>query len=222
MLFRSPNSELGNEIIWEFMDACKLVAGYLPLQNDHEQLNPILTATNNRIAANAKQIMSNYIADKEKSVRMITRVDEYQTFNFVYALDFVKWAQSSGYSIPKDLSNLFDELITTFKKTDQADLNNGEGIEGKMPRTAIGKLAVQAAWDIEKETKRRATYKQVMTKLQEWADAGANPDCLIKSDKVNKSVKWSTNKTVEKNFTSEACSETLRVWNKSRHQKDTE
>ena len=119
----NPNSELGNEIIWEFMDACKLVAGFLPLQNDFKQLNPLLTAPNNKVAADAIEIMSNYIADKERSVRVITRVVEYQTFTFVYALDFVKWAQSSGYSIPKDLSNLLDELITTLKKTDQADVN---------------------------------------------------------------------------------------------------
>lgn len=89
-------------------------------------------------------------------------------------------------------------------------------IWGKLPNTSMGKLAIKAAWLIEGETNRAATAKQVMTRLQEWADGGHEPATLLKSDKKNHAVKWITGKRVEKSYDIEACGKTLETWTDSR------
>lgn len=93
------------------------------------------------------------------------------------------------------------------------ELNN---VPGKMPRTAMGKLAIEAAWQSELRTKRAATAKQVMKLLQEWADDGKEPENLLKSDKQNNAVIWITGKRVSKIFGIEACGKALETWQKSR------
>lgn len=84
------------------------------------------------------------------------------------------------------------------------------------PHTAVGKLAVKAAVEIEHSTGRRATKKAVMEKLQEWADGGCHPDVLLKSNKTCKSVTWLTGKSEQKEFTIEACEKTLGKWSRER------
>jgi len=87
---------------------------------------------------------------------------------------------------------------------------------GKDPSTSVGKLAVKAAWIIECKQNRRATDKEVMSLLQEWADKGSEPAVLKKSQMNNRCVIWTTDKCKEKTYTLEACQKALRTWNKSR------
>ena len=89
-------------------------------------------------------------------------------------------------------------------------------IPGKLPRVAIGRLAIEAAWQIECETKRAPTAAAVMSKLQDWADAGEHAAVLSKSDKKNKAVCWVTGKGKQKCYDQEACGKTLETWGKSR------
>lgn len=87
---------------------------------------------------------------------------------------------------------------------------------GNEPSISVGKLAVRAAWIIECKEKRRATGKEVMRLLQEWAIKGIHPDVLRKSDANNRGVVWITSKYQEKTYTLEACQRALGTWNKSR------
>jgi hypothetical protein len=87
---------------------------------------------------------------------------------------------------------------------------------GKQPNTAMGKLAIKAAWEIEQESKRRATAKEVIALLQKWADGKKHTETLRAADKRNKSVEWVTGKAIPKSYGQEACGKTLEIWHKSR------
>jgi hypothetical protein len=89
-------------------------------------------------------------------------------------------------------------------------------IPGDLPRNSMGQLAVKAAWIIESEARRRATAKEVMERLQGWADQGTEPAVLKESNRANRSVVWLTNKGIEKRYGMEACEKTLGAWLKSR------
>jgi hypothetical protein len=91
--------------------------------------------------------------------------------------------------------------------------NNCKGIPGKIPRTGIGKLVIEAAWQIECDKKRTASAMEVMAQLQEWADAG---DMLVTSRKDKHGVDWHTSKGKSKLYDSEACGKALSTWKKSR------
>lgn len=105
-------------------------------------------------------------------------------------------------------------VLDTFASADS--LPNPNSVPGKMPRTAVGKLAIEAAWQTELNTKRAATAKQVMKLLQEWADDGKKPGTLLKSDKQKSAVSWTTGKGKEKRFDIETCGKALETWQKSR------
>lgn len=104
-----------------------------------------------------------------------------------------------------------DSLPATAPKFDA-----GIDIPGKLPRIAVGKLAVQAAWEIECRSKRAANDREVMAHLQQWADSGAKPDVLKKSNKEKRGVVWLTRRYEDKFYTLEACQKTLQSWNESR------
>ncbi|MGK5008794.1 hypothetical protein [Janthinobacterium sp. MDB2-8] len=87
---------------------------------------------------------------------------------------------------------------------------------GKEPSTLVGKLAIKAALEIECEENRRATAKDVMSLLQEWADNGGEPAVLRRSDQNSRGVFWMTSKYKEKKYSLEACQKTLETWNNSR------
>jgi len=92
-----------------------------------------------------------------------------------------------------------------------------EDIPGKMPNISVAKLAIQAAWQIEKEKNQRATAQDVMALLQEWADKGLEPDCLIRSDKIKRAVVWRKKKDdTEKLYHINACGRALSKWQNSR------
>ena len=89
-------------------------------------------------------------------------------------------------------------------------------LPGKLPRTAAGELAVEAAWEIECETGRAATDKAVMARLQEWAIDGTKPETLLSADKGKREVQWRTLKGRAKVYDIEACGKTLKAWLKTR------
>jgi len=91
-------------------------------------------------------------------------------------------------------------------------ISNIEKSLGKMPNTAIGKLAIQAAIELERSTNKKATAKMVIEKLQSWVD-GEYPELV---GKTPNGVKWVTLKGIEKNFGIDACGKALEKWNKSR------
>jgi hypothetical protein len=85
-----------------------------------------------------------------------------------------------------------------------------------IPSRAVGKLAVKAAILIERETNRPASARQVMERLQKWADNGDEADILIAADIENRAVVWLTGKRKNTDFTIEACAKTLNNWYKGR------
>lgn len=101
-------------------------------------------------------------------------------------------------------------------ETQTAPATETARIPGKMPSRAVSKLAVQAAWEIECESKQRATDREVMTRLQQWADNGDKADVLKKSDIPNRGVYWLTGKYKENFYSLEACQKTLKTWGESR------
>lgn len=128
---------------------------------------------------------------------------------------FLGWAEKKHIEIPW-LSHAREmEWLPVGIKSATAN-RSLDSVPGKMPRTAIGKLAIKAAWMIEGETKRAATATQVMTHLQVWADDGTEPGTLLKSDKQKRAVIWVTAKTKPKSFDTDACGKALETWLKSR------
>jgi hypothetical protein len=88
---------------------------------------------------------------------------------------------------------------------------SGDDIPGKMPRTAIGKLAITAAWEIEGKTGKRASANQVIAKLVEWIKT--EPILL---EKIPHGIRWMTTNATEADFCIEACGTALAKWNLTR------
>lgn len=115
-----PNEEYEDQILWELLDACKLIAGYVPYFDDNQHLNIELVAQNNRNIATMRSILGDFETDGKKHVRMAVYISPRKNKpklrkvqrNFVYALDFVKWAKAMGYEVP---SNIVNALHTTIK-----------------------------------------------------------------------------------------------------------
>jgi hypothetical protein len=94
--------------------------------------------------------------------------------------------------------------------------NSALAIPGKMPYTSVGKLAINAAWKIECDTKRYASADGVMELLQKWADAGSEPATLWASKIEKRGVEWLTKAGKQKMFDIHACMKALDSWRKSR------
>lgn len=55
---------LENGILWwRLEEAIKLGAGYLPVRDDEQNLNPVLRAKNNQIRANERTLLSEFNQD---------------------------------------------------------------------------------------------------------------------------------------------------------------
>lgn len=78
---------------------------------------------------------------------------------------------------------------------------------------AITKLAIKAAWEIECETGRKASARNVITKLQEWV-ANKEEEDLIGA--TAHGVKWIPTTSDEKLYDIDACRKTLQKWHKNR------
>lgn len=140
----------------------------------------------------------------------LRRLRRHHTETTILLSDFASLAKSEF-----KWEGLPDDLMKLATKPTTAPVSNAD-IPGKLPKTGVGKLAIKAAWQIECETSRAAIAKDVMTRLQGWADAGSEPDVLRKSNKEKRGVDWQTMKGVTKTFDLGACEKALATWKKSR------
>lgn len=138
-----------------------------------------------------------------------------------------RWSKVLKWQIPPELAALarhYDEPTKTKTAAPAARVEAGAGtnpnddaIPGKMPNTTIGKLAIKAAWEIEYKTKKRATAKQVIERLQAWVDHISNPNAVTElTKKISNGVKWVTTGGKERDYDIGACQKTLETWQKSR------
>lgn len=134
-------------------------------------------------------------------------------FEVVSVSDFNAWLKTQGVEYQLDSP---EQVLHGDDIPEQERDKNTVEIPGKLPPREAGKLAIKAAWQIECETKRRASAKEVMTLLQAWADAGKESAILIKSLPSKRAVQWLTTKGEYREYTSEACGKTLATWHKSR------
>lgn len=88
-------------------------------------------------------------------------------------------------------------------------------IPGKMPKTGSGKYAIKAAWEIECETQCKATPRQVMSRLKEWATGPLRGELCVAKDK--NAVTWYTDVGDEREFDQAACNKAVQAWYKSRN-----
>lgn len=108
----------------------------------------------------------------------------------------------------------FEDIPIT-KSARFAKIKKGnEPAPGKLPKIAIGKLAVEAAWEIELETLKIASALAVMERLRAWVEKREG-DCL--TGKTKHGVTWMTTKLIEKTYDLEACRKTLKTWHDSRN-----
>jgi hypothetical protein len=134
-------------------------------------------------------------------------------FEVVSVSDFNAWLKTQGVKYQLDSP---EQVLHGDDAPEQERDKNTVEIPGKLPLREAGKLAIKAAWQIECETKRRASAKEVMTRLQAWADAGEESAILIKSLPSKRAVQWLTTKGEYREYTLEACGKTLETWHKSR------
>lgn len=118
--------------------------------------------------------------------------------------------------LPEEVKHSDDEMAATPAVeqptcAEAQPIPSGEQIPGKLPRIAVGRLAVKAAWEIELETKRAATVPDVMKRLQSWADEGKEPEYLIRSDRKKKCVVWNAGGK-EKDYDEKACGKAIERW----------
>ena len=146
---------------------------------------------------------------------------------FIPTSEWMNWCKQNGYS---NLSELFSQhhsaavqlptsptaLSTTSQTLYPASVAPVAIKSTYTPHNAVGKLTVKAAEEIEEATKKRASAKQVMAKLQEWADGGNEAGTLVASEKSKQSVKWMTDKHIEKLYSMEACTKILQKWTAER------
>ncbi|MDP3333218.1 MAG: hypothetical protein Q8S55_14770 [Methylococcaceae bacterium] len=74
---------------WRLEDAIKLGAGYLPVSDDEQNLNPVLRAKNNQIRANERTLLSEFNQDHytEANLQLLVREDG----RYVEAREFLNW-----------------------------------------------------------------------------------------------------------------------------------
>ena len=90
-------------------------------------------------------------------------------------------------------------------------------IPGKIPKTAASRIAVEAAWELERETGHRPTARKVIERMAQWVESGdKHPDILIGYKPEKRAIIWRTTASKEKEFDVNACSKALQRWHKSR------
>jgi len=130
------------QIYWALDDAYKLVAGWLPLEDDDKQLFPKLTAPNNRARAEQLNLMSKF---RQRNPPCRMRQDEIDAeleadarvkhipTHYVHASDFVEWAKSEGYAILTELQGALSETSDTGK----LDIPAGMKVDPLAPKWEI-------------------------------------------------------------------------------------
>ena len=124
-----------------------------------------------------------------------------------------RYASAHPVTSPQPAVSLSHSSRDVIHQPEHAAKKNPAQIPGKLPRTAIGRVVVKAAWEIECQKGRRASVKEVMARLQKWAKEGTEPDVL--KEPIPHGVRWITAKGSEKSYDLEACGKTLGTWKKS-------
>lgn len=91
------------------------------------------------------------------------------------------------------------------------DPDNPPGITSGM--VAITELAIRAAWQLECQTGRKASAKDVIKMLQSWVGSRDHTELR---EILPHGVKWMTISNVEKDYNNEACRKTLTAWHANR------
>jgi len=202
--------------LWTRIQAIQLLAGYIPdnqlsITNPKRyldgtsdvQLSPLIHPIRDEILSNI-MTLSNWAglseANETKPPQEWLSWAKEKGFT-PYWLDYAKANQSAP--APKVNAVHDDEKRAVNKAADNPP--------GKMPRTAIGKLAIKAAWEIEQETKQRATVNEVIAKLKAWVNEEEALCNIIKNG-----VSWQTTGLKVKDFDIDACSKALKTWHSSR------
>lgn len=127
--------------------------------------------------------------------------------------DWLNWCRDIGY--PELANNLGpgpkDSQPIVTKKEGAPATSLIEQVPGMIPRTAIGKLAIKAAWEIELMTGKEATANQVIARLEELINS--EPILL---EKIPHGIRWMTTNNTEANFSLEACGKALTKWRSTR------
>ena len=90
-----------------------------------------------------------------------------------------------------------------------------QGPPGKTPRTAIGQLVVEAAWEIEQEKGGAATDRETLARLQKWANDGTKAETLETKPSPG-GVYWINGKAKRTYYTLTALQKALQRWRTSR------
>lgn len=120
--------------------------------------------------------------------------------------DWISWCRDNGYT---ELANNFERGPEDSQAI--AAKKEGASVPGEMPRTAIGKLAIKTAWEIELTTAKQATAKQVIGRLEELIET--EPMLL---ERIPHGIRWMTTNTTEADFSIEACAKALSKWKLTR------
>lgn len=134
--------------------------------------------------------------------------------------DWLNWAIKKDIKIPSPFNQILYKVQSTEVPTLKEFENNkptAYKLDGKLPNTSIGKLAIKAAYEIETKLKRRATAKEVIEELRVWSKNGTFPDVLHKISHPKHGVYWITKTSKEKEYSLEACEKALKIWNESRN-----
>ena len=90
-------------------------------------------------------------------------------------------------------------------------------IPGKIPKTGASRVAVEAAWELERESGRRPDARKVIERMAQWVESGdKHPDILIDYRREKRAIIWHTTASKEKEFDDKACSKALYRWHQSR------
>jgi hypothetical protein len=94
-----------------------------------------------------------------------------------------------------------------------------EKIPGKIPRATINKIAIKAAWLIEKENEKPASSSEVMEKLNEWIKTGADEgEGLLLDFDPTKGIKYRIkSKAKDGYFSRRYVARSCSLWNESRN-----
>lgn len=136
-----------------------------------------------------------------------------RTDDYLLTKDLKAWFEGNKIQPPTwlDSTDTAPAVESTERETTEQEY---PPIPGDLPKTGMGKLAITAAWQIECETGGRlAVAKDVMQRLQQWADEG-NHDPLIKKLPHHAVEWWAKGKPKE--YDLGALIKALERWHKSR------
>ena len=113
-------------------------------------------------------------------------------------IQLANWSQSVGWNIPIELAAIAP--VEPNQITNKKPISQQETPPGKLPNTAIGKLAVKLAWELECKYHKKVTANEVIEELQRLV---GKEEVLVEA--ISRGVRWMTTKYKEKNYDFAAC-----------------